>query len=82
MLSTPDIRFRNAVDNDVELLGDPDACLMYDRPIGPEGMLCSGNRTACDVRYGGDLPETVASDSDLVFGLLELRGTSYGSRYA
>lgn len=37
-LSKPDIRFRNAVDNDVELLGDPDACLMYDRPIGPEGI--------------------------------------------
>ncbi|MFE0147839.1 hypothetical protein ACFWY5_11870 [Nonomuraea sp. NPDC059007] len=38
-LSKPDIRFRNAVDNAVELLGDPDACLMYDQPIGPGGVL-------------------------------------------
>ncbi|WP_157442256.1 AbiJ-related protein [Actinoalloteichus fjordicus] len=34
----PDLRFRDAVDNDVEILGDPDDVLVYDRPIGSDGL--------------------------------------------
>ncbi|MFJ3794244.1 hypothetical protein [Kitasatospora sp. NPDC090091] len=34
----PDIRFRSAVDNDIEVLQGLDEVLYYDRPIGPEGV--------------------------------------------
>ncbi|WP_431904681.1 hypothetical protein [Nonomuraea sp. bgisy101] len=34
----PDIRLPNAIDNDIEILGDADAVLVYDLPIGPEGI--------------------------------------------
>ncbi|EOT02223.2 hypothetical protein P354_21420 [Streptomyces noursei PD-1] len=34
----PDIRFLDAVDNAIEVLGDTDEVLVYDRPIGPEGI--------------------------------------------
>jgi hypothetical protein len=34
----PDIRFLSAIDNDIEVLGDTDQRLVYDRPIGPEGL--------------------------------------------
>ncbi|QFZ24524.1 hypothetical protein EKG83_27185 [Saccharothrix syringae] len=34
----PDLRFRDAVDNDVEIVGNPDGVLIYDRPIGGEGL--------------------------------------------
>ncbi len=34
----PDLRFRNAVDNDIEIVGDLDHVLVYDRPISPDGL--------------------------------------------
>ncbi|MCX4735081.1 hypothetical protein OG369_27045 [Streptomyces sp. NBC_01221] len=34
----PDIRFLDAVDNAIEVLGDTDEILVYDRLIGPEGI--------------------------------------------
>ncbi|ASU81100.1 DUF559 domain-containing protein [Actinopolyspora erythraea] len=34
----PDLRFRNAVDNDIEIVGDQDHVLVYDRTIGPDGV--------------------------------------------
>jgi len=37
-LEKPDIRFRNAVDNDIEYVGNPDALLLYDKPISNDGM--------------------------------------------
>lgn len=30
----PDIRFRDAIDNDMEIVGSEDDVLVYDRPIG------------------------------------------------
>lgn len=34
----PDIRLPDAIDNDIQILGDANAVLIYDRPIGPEGI--------------------------------------------
>jgi hypothetical protein len=34
----PDIRFLSAIDNDIEVLGNADERLVYDRPIGHEGL--------------------------------------------
>ncbi|MDA1359752.1 DUF559 domain-containing protein [Glycomyces luteolus] len=34
----PDLRFRNAVDNDIEVVGNQDHVLVYDRPIGSGGV--------------------------------------------
>lgn len=34
----PDIRFRSAVDNDIEIVGNADSVLAYDRPIGGNGL--------------------------------------------
>lgn len=34
----PDLRFRNAVDNDIEVVGDQDHVLVYDRPITSGGI--------------------------------------------
>lgn len=34
----PDIRFRDAIDNDIEIASDADKVLVYDRPIGQEGL--------------------------------------------
>ncbi|MDG4834197.1 hypothetical protein O7627_33575 [Solwaraspora sp. WMMD1047] len=34
----PDIRFRDAIDNEIEIVGDADAVLVYDRPIGADGI--------------------------------------------
>ncbi len=34
----PDLRFRDAVNNDVEIVTNADKVLIYDRPIGPEGL--------------------------------------------
>ncbi len=35
----PDLRFRNAVDNDIEIVTNSDKVLVYDRPIGADGLL-------------------------------------------
>ncbi|MDG4760490.1 hypothetical protein [Micromonospora sp. WMMD710] len=35
----PDIRFRDAIDNDIEIVGNADEVLVYDRPIGADGLL-------------------------------------------
>ena len=34
----PDLRFQNAVDNDVEIVTNAEKVLVYDRPIGNEGL--------------------------------------------
>ena len=34
----PDIRFKDAIDNDIEIVTNADLVLVYDRPIGPEGL--------------------------------------------
>lgn len=34
----PDLRFRDALDNDIEIVGSADKVLVYDRPIGVEGV--------------------------------------------
>jgi very-short-patch-repair endonuclease len=37
----PDLRFRDAVDNDIEIVTNADKVLVYDRPIGSNGLLWS-----------------------------------------
>ncbi|WP_418648280.1 hypothetical protein ACNQFN_06200 [Thauera butanivorans] len=34
----PDLRFRDAIDNDIEIVTNADKVLVYDRPIGSEGL--------------------------------------------
>jgi hypothetical protein len=34
----PDIRFRDAVDNDIEIVSNAEDCLVYEKPIGVEGL--------------------------------------------
>jgi very-short-patch-repair endonuclease len=34
----PDIRFLDAIDNDIEIVGNEDDVLIYDRPFGPDGV--------------------------------------------
>jgi very-short-patch-repair endonuclease len=34
----PDLRFRDAVDNDIEIVTDAEKVLVYDRPIGVDGL--------------------------------------------
>jgi hypothetical protein len=34
----PDIRFLDAIDNDIEVIGNAGDVLVYDRPFGPEGV--------------------------------------------
>lgn len=34
----PDIRFRDAVNNDIEIVSNAEECLVYDRPVGAEGL--------------------------------------------
>jgi AbiJ N-terminal domain 3 len=35
----PDIRFSDAIDNDIEIVGNANSVLVYDRPIGPDGLM-------------------------------------------
>jgi very-short-patch-repair endonuclease len=37
----PDLRFRDALDNDIEIVTNADKVLVYDRPIGSNGLLWS-----------------------------------------
>jgi very-short-patch-repair endonuclease len=37
-LEKPDIRFRDAINNDIEIASNADRVLVYDRPIGSEGI--------------------------------------------
>ena len=37
-LAKPDIRFANAIDNDIEIVENADKVLVYDRPIGGDGL--------------------------------------------
>lgn len=37
-LAKPDIRLSNSLDNEIEILSDLDEVLIYDRPLGPEGL--------------------------------------------
>ncbi len=34
----PDLRFRDAINNEIEIVSNADKYLVYDRPIGPEGL--------------------------------------------
>lgn len=34
----PDIRFSDAIDNDIEIVGNANSVLVYDLPIGPDGL--------------------------------------------
>lgn len=34
----PDIRFRDAINNDIEIATNADQVLVYDRPVGPDGL--------------------------------------------
>jgi hypothetical protein len=34
----PDLRFRDAINNDVEIVKDADKALIYDRPFKPGGL--------------------------------------------
>lgn len=34
----PDLRFRDAINNDIEIVSNADKVLVYDRPIAPEGL--------------------------------------------
>lgn len=36
--SKPDIRFRDAVNNDIEIVSNQEDCLVYDRPLGTDGL--------------------------------------------
>lgn len=35
----PDLRFRDAIDNDIEIVSNADDVLVYDRPLGADGLL-------------------------------------------
>ncbi|MGW7587699.1 AbiJ-related protein [Streptomyces rubiginosohelvolus] len=37
-LTKPDIRFKNAMDNDIDIVGDPESQLVYDRPTPDRGL--------------------------------------------
>lgn len=37
-LAKPDIRFRDAINNDIEIVENADKVLVYDRPIGGDGL--------------------------------------------
>ncbi|MGW1643175.1 AbiJ-related protein [Streptomyces lavendulae] len=37
-LTKPDIRFQSAMDNDIEIVGNPDDSLVYDRPTPADGL--------------------------------------------
>ena len=37
-LAKPDIRFTDAIDNDIEIVENADEALVYDRPIGADGI--------------------------------------------
>lgn len=37
-LAKPDIRFRDAINNDIEIVENADSVLVYDRPIGTDGI--------------------------------------------
>ncbi|MFI6530717.1 AbiJ-related protein [Streptomyces uncialis] len=37
-ITKPDIRFQSAMDNDIEIVGDPDKSLVYDRPTPAAGL--------------------------------------------
>jgi very-short-patch-repair endonuclease len=37
-LAKPDIRFRDAINNDIEIVENADSVLVYDRPIGADGI--------------------------------------------
>ena len=38
-IKKPDIRFSDAIDNDIEIVGNADSVLVYDRPLGSDGLL-------------------------------------------
>lgn len=40
-LSKPDIRLRDAVNNDIEIVSNSDDVLVFDRPLGPDGLCWS-----------------------------------------
>jgi very-short-patch-repair endonuclease len=49
----PDLRFRDAVDNDIEIVTNADLVLVYDRPIGADGLRWSDLQAWWAEREGG-----------------------------
>ena len=50
----PDIRFRDAVNNDIEIVTNADKVLVYDRPISPQGLLWRDLQKWWSETYGID----------------------------
>ncbi len=47
----PDLRFSNALDNDVEIVTNADKVLIYDKPIGPAGLLWKDLQSWFEEKY-------------------------------
>jgi hypothetical protein len=68
----PEIGFADAINNDIVILSGEESCLVYDRPIGPSGLLWSDLVTWwSELAPGGDaaslgkrLQESLASDAE------------------
>jgi very-short-patch-repair endonuclease len=54
----PDLRFRDAVNNDIEIVTNADKVLVYDRPIGAEGLRWS------DLQLWWSETKGIANDKD------------------
>ncbi len=48
----PDLRFKDAINNDIEIVSNAERCLVYDEPIGTEGILWSNLQTWWKARQG------------------------------
>lgn len=61
----PDIRFSDAIDNDIEIVGNADSVLVYDRPIGSDGLrwrdLQAWWKETHDLETEGDAKRTLYS---------------------
>lgn len=55
----PDLRFRDAVNNDIEIVTNADKVLVYDRPIGAEGLRWS------DLQLWWSETKGIANDKDV-----------------
>jgi very-short-patch-repair endonuclease len=54
----PDLRFRDAVNNDIEIVTNADRVLVYDRPIGTEGLRW------CDLQAWWGEEKNIADDTE------------------
>ena len=71
----PEIGFADAINNDIVILSGADSCLVYDRPIGADGLLWSqlvdwwarhpeGGTEDPAARLGARLQQSLASDAE------------------